>query len=109
MLQGLLDLIMDFDSQISQTLLKNYVFKIVPMLNPDGVSRGYWRFDTLGVNLNRYYKDPTPENQPTILAAKEAVIKEHREGKLKMYVDFHAHCTKRGCFMFGNTLASPEK
>lgn len=51
-------------------LLDNYVFKIIPMLNPDGVSRGYWRFDTFGVNLNRCYKDPTMERHPTIVAAK---------------------------------------
>ena len=70
------------------------------MLNPDGVSRGYWRFDTLGLNLNRYYKDPTPEAHPTILAAKKAIIAE--KSNLKLYVDFHAHCTKRGFFIFGN-------
>jgi len=74
------------------------------MLNPDGVSRGYWRFDTLGLNLNRYYKDPQIEAHPTIWAAKNAIIKEHYSNGLRMYVDFHAHCTKRGCFIFGNTL-----
>ena len=25
-----------------------------------------------------------------------------------MYVDFHAHCTKRGCFIFGNTLQDQD-
>ena len=74
------------------------------MLNPDGVARGYWRFDTLGQNLNRFYSDPTPEVHPTIWAAKNAVVEESRNGRLKMYVDFHAHCTKRGCFIFGNTI-----
>ena len=47
------------------------------MLNPDGVSRGYWRFDTMGVNLNRFYSDPKPELHPTIYAAKNAVVEEH--------------------------------
>ena len=25
-----------------------------------------------------------------------------------MYVDFHAHCTKRGCFIFGNTIQDQD-
>jgi len=29
-------------------LREKFVFKVVPMLNPDGVYRGYFRLDTLG-------------------------------------------------------------
>lgn len=46
-LNGLLDLILTSKKQGS-TLLKNYVFKIIPILNPDGVSWGYYRLDTAG-------------------------------------------------------------
>lgn len=72
------------------------------MLNPDGVARGYWRFDTMGVNLNRYYSEPSPDLHPTIHAAKNAILADTKN--LLMYVDFHAHCTKKGFFIFGNTL-----
>ena len=41
-------------------LRDRFVFKVVPMLNPDGVYRGYYRLDTFAQNLNRYYIDPTP-------------------------------------------------
>ena len=54
-------------------LLDNFVFKVVPMLNPDGVYRGYYRLDTLGQNLNRYYIEPCREGQPTIWAVKQAI------------------------------------
>ena len=54
-LNGVIDsLILDEN----QELLNNFVFCIVPMINPDGVFRGHWRVDTLGQNLNRYYAKP---------------------------------------------------
>jgi cytosolic carboxypeptidase protein 5 len=73
------------------------------MLNPDGVARGYWRYDTQGLNLNRFWADPKPDLHPTIHGAKNQILIEHAKNNLKMYVDFHAHCTKRSCFIFGNT------
>lgn len=82
-------------------LLKNYVFKVVPLVNPDGVARGSWRFDTNGINLNRRYVDPDQQSQPTIAAVKEEILKEHQRGNLKLFVDFHAHRVKRGCFIYG--------
>lgn len=37
-------------------MLRKYFFIcIVPMLNPDGVIEGLYRYDTSGQNLNRYY------------------------------------------------------
>lgn len=40
MLQGVLDKLTDFEDPQTATLLDNYVFKIIPVLNPDGVTRG---------------------------------------------------------------------
>lgn len=91
-------------------LRKNYVFKIIPTLNPDGVSRGYYRLDTLGQNLNRLYSEPDKKMQPTIWAAKKAITQYATEyGSLQIYIDFHAHASKKGVFIFGNALPEPER
>lgn len=74
------------------------------MLNPDGVFRGHYRMDTLGLNLNRYYINPTPQDHPTIYAAKSVVLELNSSGRLFLYCDLHAHATKKGCFVYGNNL-----
>lgn len=47
-------------------LLDNFVFLILPMLNPDGVFRGHYRLDTCGNNLNRKYLDCDQYKEPTV-------------------------------------------
>lgn len=42
------------------------MFKIVPMLNPDGVIRGNYRCNTLGVDLNRRWLNPSKLLHPTV-------------------------------------------
>lgn len=46
-LNGLIDTLLNA-KKVSSSLLSNFVFKIIPVLNPDGVSRGYYRLDTGG-------------------------------------------------------------
>jgi hypothetical protein len=109
MLNGFLDLLMDQKNPHSRSLLKNFVFKIVPALNPDGVYRGYYRCDTLGLNLNRYYLDPCPDLHPTIYSVKHIIKQISDTDNLSMYVDFHAHAGKKGIFCFGNCLKGEEQ
>jgi cytosolic carboxypeptidase protein 5 len=74
-LNGIYKFLLDYETNPQSKLLLNlFVFKIIPVLNPDGVYRGYYRMDTLNQNLNRYYLEPTMVEQPTILAAKQAIV-----------------------------------
>lgn len=101
---GLTEFLMRSDDPRARRCRSMFVFKLVPMLNPDGVARGHYRADQLGVNLNRCYKTPKPDIEPTIFAA-VCVVKHHSaRGNLWLYLDLHAHATKRGCFLYGNHL-----
>jgi len=102
-LNGILGLLLNRNKPYGQKLLDIFVFKIIPCLNPDGCSRGYFRLDTKCQNLNRYYIDPTLEKQPTIYVTKKAIQQQSNYGILKYYVDLHAHATKMGWFLFGNS------
>jgi len=73
-LNGLLNLLVsDLQSEQAKTLRRHFVFKIIPMLNPDGVARGYYRLDTKAQNLNRFYVEASKELHPTIYAFKKLI------------------------------------
>lgn len=58
-LNGILDFLLNEKEEQARILRKRFVFKVIPILNVDGVARGYYRLDTRLVNLNRMYIDPT--------------------------------------------------
>ena len=72
-LNGIINFLLDEFDPRSIALRDAFVFKIVPMLNPDGVRRGNFRCNSRGINLNRQYSLPTPEQHPTIFALKEII------------------------------------
>lgn len=43
MMKGVLDFLTDPDNEDAQMLRDNFVFKVIPMLNPDGVINGNYR------------------------------------------------------------------
>lgn len=101
MMEGFLNFIMSKDKR-AERLRNIYVFKIVPVINPDGVARGYYRCDIHGENLNRFYDEPNLERQPAIYAIKKLLEYHSNKGNLYLYLDYHAHASKRAIFTYGN-------
>ena len=51
------------DTEAAETLRKLFIFKIVPMLNPDGVIVGNTRCNLAGADLNRQVGNKQDRNQ----------------------------------------------
>ncbi|CAF1127974.1 unnamed protein product, partial [Adineta steineri] len=100
MMKGLLDFLLS-DSADAKLLRDTFVFKIIPMLNPDGVIVGNYRCSLSGRDLNRNYKTILKDAYPTIWHTREMIKRFMTEIELVLYCDFHGHSRKQNVFIYG--------
>ncbi|XP_021377476.1 uncharacterized protein LOC110465752 isoform X6 [Mizuhopecten yessoensis] len=104
MMKGLLDFITGPDPGAKQ--LRNvFIFKVVPMLNPDGVIVGNYRCSLAARDLNRNYRHPRKESFPTVWHVKSMMDKVLERHNILLYCDLHGHSRKHNVFMYGNNTS----
>ena len=54
-------------------LRKRFIFKIIPMLNPDGVVIGNQRCNLIGSDINRNFSNPKKSVYPVPYAIREMI------------------------------------
>ena len=83
MVKGIIDYLVG-PSLGARLLRDNFVFKIIPMLNPDGVINGNTRCNLAGVDLNRQWMDPNKKLHPSIYHMK---MVSYRSGIITFVLD----------------------
>ncbi|XP_077865112.1 cytosolic carboxypeptidase 6-like [Saccoglossus kowalevskii] len=108
--QGIIDFLVS-NHPIAKVLRDHIVFKIIPMLNPDGVYLGNYRCSLMGFDLNRHWQEPSPWAHPTLHATKQMLVELDSDPKsdLDFYIDVHAHSTLMNGFMYGNVYDDMER
>jgi murein tripeptide amidase MpaA len=99
-MEGLIEFILS-DELEARNLRSNYVFKIIPMLNPDGVIVGSYRCSLSGLDLNRQWQTPSIKLAPEIYAMKEMVKKTLECREIQLFVDVHGHSRQKNLFVYG--------
>lgn len=103
--QGLIEFLAIANHPIAKLLRENVVFKILPMMNPDGVFLGNNRVNCLGHDMNRYWHNISFYTHPTMSATMD-MLKEYDTSdcyQLDFVIDIHAHTSlSGGCWFVGN-------
>eukprot|EP00743_Colponemidia_sp_Colp-15_P006834 GILK01007371.1.p1 GENE.GILK01007371.1~~GILK01007371.1.p1 ORF type:complete len:1021 (+),score=191.44 GILK01007371.1:143-3064(+) len=100
MMQGVLDFLTGPTPE-ANTLRDHLVFKVIPMINPDGVVHGNYRCNLAGVDLNRRWKKPSADLHPTVFHTKALIKAFAQERKVILFCDLHGHSRKRNVFTYG--------
>ncbi|XP_069077704.1 cytosolic carboxypeptidase 2 isoform X1 [Pleurodeles waltl] len=100
MMQGFLDFILS-NSPDAHLLRGLFIFKVVPMLNPDGVIVGNYRCSLAGRDMNRNYRTMLKDSFPCVWHTRAMVKKLLSEREVLLYCDFHGHSRKSNVFMYG--------
>eukprot|EP00798_Chlamydomonas_sp_ICE-L_P014283 gene14283-20260_t len=98
--RGILDFLTS-DHPTAQTLRSSFIFKIMPMLNPDGVINGSYRCSLAGCDMNRSWDKPVKWTHCTVYHTKKVLQQLAAAGKLALYVDIHGHSNKEDTFFYG--------
>jgi hypothetical protein len=69
-------------------------FRLCPMLNPDGVTKGGTRFNARGVDLNRHWSEEDPLSKdsvtaPEIVLVKQAIRRWRASHRLDLWINIH--------------------
>ncbi|XP_076336260.1 cytosolic carboxypeptidase 1-like isoform X6 [Tachypleus tridentatus] len=86
----------------AERLREMMIFKIVPMLNPDGVINGSYRCSLSGEDLNRQWLSPNSKLHPSIFHTKALFyyLKSIEKTPL-LYCDYHGHSRRKNVFLYG--------
>ncbi|XP_043290311.1 cytosolic carboxypeptidase 4 isoform X2 [Cervus canadensis] len=103
-MKGTLEFLVSSDP-VARLLRENFIFKIIPMLNPDGVINGNHRCSLRGEDLNRQWLSPSARLQPTIYHAKGLLHYLGSVGRSPVvFCDFHGHSQKKNVFLYGCSI-----
>ena len=98
-IQGLIEFLLSNETK-AISLRKNYIFKIIPMLNPDGVIRGNFRMNSVGKDLNRMWMEENEENSPSVFYCHKMIQKTLNSRNIHFFCDFHGHSSKNNFFLY---------
>ena len=74
-------------NDLSERFLDNYNIIFVPLMNPDGVENGYWRYNENKKDLNR---DWGIFSQPETKSVNNKLINFKDDKKIEVFIDFHS-------------------
>ena len=107
-MHGLINFLLS-DVPDAVALRNTFIFKIVPMMNPDGVIHGNYRCSLAATDLNRRYANCSSYLHPTVHSLRSMLGDLQETRGVHLYLDIHGHSKKKNVFLYGcDIVQQPE-
>lgn len=103
LVHGIIKFVLGKD-KVANALRRRCIFKIIPMINADGVTIGNTRCSFIGRDINRLFSSSTNQKlmpEPFYLRKLVSDIQKIDKHKIMAYLDVHAHSGRKSIFMYG--------
>ena len=100
-LKGAIEFLME-DSDEAKYIRDNFIIKIIPIVNVDGVICGNSRTSLSGCDLNRRWINPNEYLHSEIFYLKELIFNFVNKFKVDYIIDFHGHFGAFNSFFYAN-------
>ena len=107
-IKGMIDFLINDKEPLSLLLREKFIFKIYPMLNPDGVRYGNYRCSFFGKDLNRKWLRPNNTLYECQYGIKNMIEQSAVKGEVFMVCDIHGHSRSKDVFIYANRYNSEE-
>ncbi|KAF5294808.1 hypothetical protein FQA39_LY00292 [Lamprigera yunnana] len=111
-IEGVIKFLLSNECEEAVKIRENFIFKIIPMLNPEGVIYGNTRNGLNGIDLNRCWLKPNELKCPEIYYSKKLItyVQNVLHQHISLYLDIHGHSRKKYFFLYGcNPIMSWNK
>uniref|UniRef100_A0A8D0H580 tubulin-glutamate carboxypeptidase n=1 Tax=Sphenodon punctatus TaxID=8508 RepID=A0A8D0H580_SPHPU len=103
-MKGTIEFLLSSDP-IAELLRRCFIFKIIHMLNPDGVINGNHRCSLSGDDLNRQWLAPSSQLHPTIYHTKGLLYYLRSINRTPLvFCDYHGHSQRKNVFLYGCSI-----
>lgn len=90
LVEGLINFLLSEDPT-AQRVRKDFIYHIIPMMNPDGIFNGITRYNSAMEDLNNIWLDDT-KAQPEVSGVKKWAEQWYKTGKkIDLFIDVHNH------------------
>ena len=100
-IEGIINFLISKKNPTAEKLRKLFVFKIIPMLNCDGVINGNTNSNFVGLDYNKEWQNPNILTAPEICAVREVIKTTQCTRPVHLFCDIHDSSVSKSLFMQG--------